>query len=118
MSYFIKNKKLWAERSPWSNRVEFILFERVSANAVSHSTAINMYTPSENEVGNMIEPTFSLDMEEAQELMDNLWQLGLRPTEGTGSAGSLAATERHLEDMRKLVFDKDLYLIKNENVSN
>jgi hypothetical protein len=36
--------------------------------------------------------------------MDQLWQCGLRPSEGTGSAGSLAATQRHLEDMRALVF--------------
>jgi hypothetical protein len=50
------------------------------------------------------EPTFSLSPEEAQTLMDDLWQCGLRPTEGTGSAGSLKATERHLEDMRTLVF--------------
>lgn len=40
----------------------------------------------------------------AQELMDQLWQAGLRPSEGSGSAGSLAATERHLADMRSLVF--------------
>jgi len=36
--------------------------------------------------------------------MDELWQCGLRPSEGSGSAGSLAATERHLADMRKLAF--------------
>ena len=40
----------------------------------------------------------------AQELIDQLWQAGLRPSEGSGSAGSLAATERHLDDMRALVF--------------
>lgn len=38
-----------------------------------------------------------------QELMDSLWQCGFRPTEGTGSAGSLAATQAHLKDMRTLV---------------
>ena len=37
-------------------------------------------------------------------LMDDLWQCGLRPSEGTGSAGALAATQKHLDDMRKLVF--------------
>lgn len=41
---------------------------------------------------------------EAQELMDSLWQCGLRPSEGSGSAGALAATQRHLDDMRTLVF--------------
>ncbi len=39
----------------------------------------------------------------AQQLMDELWHCGMRPTEGTGSAGSLAATQRHLGDMRSLV---------------
>lgn len=43
-----------------------------------------------------------LTLDEAQVLMDDLWNAGLRPTEGTGSAGSLRATERHLDDMRKI----------------
>jgi hypothetical protein len=42
---------------------------------------------------------------EAQALMDRLWKAGLRPTEGSGSAGALAATQDHLKDMRRLVFD-------------
>jgi len=48
-----------------------------------------------------------LDLEEnsAQELIDSLWECGLRPSEGTGSAGAFAAQGKHLEDMRKLVFD-------------
>lgn len=51
------------------------------------------------------EPTARLQKEEAQELMDSLWQCGLRPSEGSGSAGALAATQKHLEDMRALVFE-------------
>jgi hypothetical protein len=42
---------------------------------------------------------------EAQALMDRLWKAGLRPTEGSGSAGALAATQDHLKDMQKLVFE-------------
>ena len=49
-------------------------------------------------------PAFSLGDEQAQQFMDELWRTGFRPTEGSGSAGSLAATERHLADMRALVF--------------
>lgn len=41
----------------------------------------------------------------ALKLMDDLWVCGLRPSEGSGSAGALAATERHLGDMRRIVFD-------------
>lgn len=50
------------------------------------------------------QPSFSISTDAAQTLMDDLWHAGLRPTEGTGSAGALRAVERHLEDMRTLVF--------------
>lgn len=53
----------------------------------------------------LVEPFLRLEPHEAQELMDSLWDCGLRPSEGSGSAGALRATERHLEDMRQLVFD-------------
>lgn len=45
---------------------------------------------------------FSLPYDLTQNLMDELWRCGFRPTEGTGSAGSLKATENHLADMQKL----------------
>lgn len=57
------------------------------------------------EPGTRVEPFATLNIQSAQRLMDELWQCGLRPTEGAGSAGAMAATQRHLEDMRKLVFE-------------
>lgn len=56
--------------------------------------------------GEYVPPFANISKALAQKLMDELWICGLRPSEGTGSAGSLAATERHLEDMRKLAFHK------------
>lgn len=53
-------------------------------------------------------PTLELKSQDAQSLMDTLWHCGFRPTEGTGSAGALAATQKHLDDMRALVFNKPL----------
>jgi len=53
-----------------------------------------------------LSPTFQLTQAEGQQLADELWRVGFRPTEGAGSAGQMAATERHLEDMRRLVFHK------------
>ena len=55
-----------------------------------------------------IEPALDLQPEEAQSLMDALWYAGVRPASGEGSTGQLAATERHLEDMRTLVFKEVL----------
>lgn len=53
-----------------------------------------------------VDPIAVVSIEEAQNLMDELWDCGLRPTEGTGSAGAFAATQKHLEDMRTLVFEE------------
>lgn len=47
-------------------------------------------------------PLLEVGMRGAQKLMDELWRCGLRPSEGTGSAGALAATERHLKDMQDI----------------
>jgi hypothetical protein len=60
---------------------------------------------AKHEPGRPIAPMVSLDMGTAQMLMDELWRCGLRPTEGTGSAGALAATQAHLADMRRLCFE-------------
>lgn len=49
--------------------------------------------------------TLRLRPDEAQEFMDELWRCGIRPTEGAGSVGQMAAVQAHLQDMRKLVFD-------------
>lgn len=57
------------------------------------------------------EPFFKLSIDEAQNLVDELWRCGIRPTEGAGSAGSMQATERHLKDMQNIAFrllDKSL----------
>ena len=50
------------------------------------------------------QPTLSMRQDEAQQLMDELWRVGLRPSEGTGSAGAMAAVQAHLADLRALVF--------------
>lgn len=44
-----------------------------------------------------------LDADQAQRLMDSLWDCGLRPAAGSGSAGSLAATQDHLATAKKLL---------------
>jgi hypothetical protein len=56
----------------------------------------------EVDVGIYAPPTMLLKHDTAQQFMDQLWLCGVRPTEGTGSAGALAATERHLADMRDI----------------
>ena len=50
------------------------------------------------------EAAVTIQADEIQALMDELWSAGFRPSEGTGSAGAMAAVQAHLADMRELVF--------------
>jgi len=49
-------------------------------------------------------PCAMLSDAEAQILMDSLWDAGIRPAAGHGSAGERAAMEKHLNDMRRIAF--------------
>ena len=53
-----------------------------------------------------VRPAFELLDESGQELIDALWAIGLRPTQGRQSEGVTAAQGRHLEDMRAIAFGK------------
>jgi hypothetical protein len=88
-----------AVSAPWHRGVEFVVF---CDGAVAEDIVFKKKTDS----ACVPQPTFTLNKDEAQTLIDDLWNAGIRPTEGTGSAGSLRATEKHLDDMRKITFNK------------
>lgn len=58
----------------------------------------------QHEQNSAIEPFIDIDKEEAQVLMDDLWDAGVRPTEGSGSAGAMKAVQDHLADMKRIAF--------------
>lgn len=96
--------EIMARRLEWSYGVG--LFMRQQTVGVGQAVAQPLVF-SKHTAGQKAEPFVVLGEDHAQKLMDELWQAGLRPSEGSGSAGSLAATQRHLEDMRSLVFKKE-----------
>lgn len=86
-----------AVSSPWHAGVELLIRR-------GREVAIEIVTKPPV-LGDLVPSTITIPVEAAQTLMDDLWNAGLRPTEGTGSAGSLRATESHLADLRKIVFN-------------
>jgi len=66
----------------------------------------------EIERGCMIPVSGTLDLSDAQMIVDELWNCGIRPSEGVGSAGQLAATQDHLQDMREIVSHQGLMAIE------
>jgi hypothetical protein len=85
------------ERFVFENKIALYLMH---GNAVAKDILFTVVEP-----GMYVEPSLKIDNDCAQGLIDELWRCGFRPTEGTGSAGSLAATERHLKDMQKIAFN-------------
>jgi len=99
----IKPIQFMARREDYQDGISLHARKVVEGVSVQAACPI-IYTPHVKHIP--IEPFMFLSVHEAQQLMDELWQCGLRPTEGTGSAGSLAATQHHLDDFRKILFNK------------
>ena len=88
---------------PWHDGIELLVREKHSDGRIS---VVKNLTLEAIAPGMYSGPTATVTREAAQVLMDDLWHAGLRPSEGSGSAGSLRATEKHLDDMRRIVAKK------------
>jgi hypothetical protein len=92
--------EIYAKKAGFSPEIEILIVDVGSSGrilAAAKDIQVHVY-----EEGMYCPPTTQLDPAAAQKLMDQLWDCGLRPSEGSGSAGSLAATQRHLNDMRDI----------------
>lgn len=99
----MRNRRVFrARREDWNGGIALAIGERDGAGNVSHRAQTITFEPIEPNED--IPDWIRLSHDDAQALVDELWLCGIRPSEGTGSAGSLAATERHLADMRRIAF--------------
>ena len=96
---FMRNFKVHAENRFYADAIAIHIYERLQNGDISLLSGLQFTTHHEAEI---VEPqeAIQLPRETAQQLMDALWQCGLRPSEGSGSAGALKATENHLKDMQ------------------
>lgn len=109
MNTFSKRMEIRAHREPWMRDSISIRFAHIiSENGVERVAVAEPLTmktlTEEEELHAEISPTMIVSPEDAQQFMDELWRVGIRPTEGAGSVGQLGAVKAHLEDMRTLVF--------------
>jgi len=111
--------KFWIKQSVWRENLDFFIGSPQPDGGMAIAEPLTMVTRTKEQLGAVASlhesPCFSLERSEAQHLMDRLWDAGLRPSEGSGSAGALLATQTHLEDMRALVFEQ--LRIKKEMVN-
>lgn len=93
--------EIMARRDGWGAGVSFYMRQVTVGDGAMVAQNVVM---KHMEPGTMPPAFMNLTMHQAQQFIDQLWDCGLRPTEGTGSAGAMAAQAKHLEDMRTLVF--------------
>ena len=94
--------KVYARKEAWTDSVSIYFAEDYKDGYLSIAKQIEFEKIKKSDAINR--PALNLQHTSAQRLMDELWSCGLRPSEGTGSAGSLKATENHLADMQKIAF--------------
>lgn len=106
MSFLRPDTRAHAHYEPCSNTIDVRLFDYKGPGWRRFVGKPVVFEEHEQD-GSFMPPTISLKEDAAQSLMDALWDCGVRPTQGHGSAGQLAATERHLEDLRAIVFQQN-----------
>lgn len=94
--------------APWYAGYEVLLEDKISDGRRGIVIGPLVITELDNNHFKSIDPTFRMDRAEAQQLMDELWQCGVRPANGVGNVGELDATKKHLSDMQRLVFNGNL----------
>jgi len=104
--------RAFARKHSWTDQFDIYIGERLEN---GRTAAIKEVIFQEIQEG-MIAPDSPLHLtpEAAQELMDSFWQCGLRPSEGSGSAGSLKATQDNLKDLRGLA-DRLLTIVERKS---
>jgi hypothetical protein len=75
----------------------------------------NIYDLSIGEPGEQINPSYRLVQDEAQQLFDDFYRAGLRPSEIRNTAGELSATRAHLDHV-SILLDRVLPLALRRNI--
>lgn len=88
--------RIHAASRPWDTEVDLVV---IHDGAVMTKGVFEQKTP-----GSITDPSMRISIEAAQALMEQLWALGIRPSDIKLEMGALGATKCHLEDMRRIAF--------------
>jgi hypothetical protein len=93
--------RITVDRQPWSRAIELRIGVEDDKGNFVVARPVEMHEAAE---GERVDPCLSIRPEAAQQLMDELWGIGVRPSQEEGSTGQAAAMQRHLDDMRTITF--------------
>ena len=103
--------KIYCKYEDHGDRLAFYIFEELPGGKMNFFTDLKKGEYKEYTVGEVLEPTFVLksvmNKQFLQAMVDAIYkEAGILPTQSPVLEDQLSATKYHLEDMRKLVFDK------------
>ena len=94
-----------AQWQPWYGGISILMREPGDVRTGKPTRVVGPLTLKEIKPGEACgPPTLTMEREELQVLVDDLYQMGFRPSDGEHTTGQLRATENHLNDMRKIAF--------------
>ncbi len=93
--------ELNARQARWN--IYFTEYDTNTHRATHEGKAVVMVPMTD--IGMVIEPTISLGREEIQELMDDMWQAGLRPSSTSSATDLVEAKDQHIGDLREFMRD-------------
>ncbi|MBT9571087.1 MAG: hypothetical protein IV106_08260 [Pseudomonas umsongensis] len=93
--------RITADRHPWNMFIELRAGIQNEQGAFVVVQPVVMEPIGEAEI---TEPFMRLKPADAQQLLDELWRCGIRPSQEQGSVGQAAAMQKHLDDMRTIAF--------------
>lgn len=96
-------RRFFLQRNPAYRGISLYITDDTAQPAGRVAVATNITFESTHEAL-IPQPLTTLELNEAQELMDELWNCGIRPTDGAGSAGAMHRAEMHIADLRKIAF--------------
>lgn len=97
------NRQWHVRHEMYRDAVDMLLVENRDGQRSYARAEMTIHPKKDYEIA---EPTMSITPAEAQQIMDGLWVAGFRPRDGAGSLAHVEATKAHLEDLRRLVFEK------------
>lgn len=103
------NVEIYVQDQPWALNLGVWLVNRCEDGTKGVAAPV-VFAPLPD--GTSAPPSLSLSREAAQDLMNRMWQLGIRPRDGEGTLAHVGAMKDHIEDLRKVAFGDDAAVTK------
>lgn len=100
----VKDVRLLVSRRDWQLNFSFLLVARNIVDNGPLYAEIKFKHWDVNSGLDNPDKTFSMQPDEMQLLMNELWKIGMRPSGELDSIGQLNSLKSHLDDMRKIAF--------------